>query len=192
MLGGVKDTTVALAYMVLVLLCSLLGGFGTGIFASIAATLCLNYFFLPPVGTFSIDRSQDWMALAAFLISAGVVSQLLSSLRKRALEAERTSEELAGLYRLSQTLMTQPQALDEPERISRAVGDAFSLQLCRFHAPSGARLDVLAGEHEAGVRYLPLQSEGKPLGTLVIKPDRLRQGTLEAISGLLALSLTKS
>ena len=38
--------------------------------------LGLNFFFLPPVGTFTIADPQNWLALTAFLVTAIVASQL--------------------------------------------------------------------------------------------------------------------
>ena len=182
--------TASLAYMVLVLLTSLIGGLGPGISASVAATLCLNYYFLQPVGTFTIERTEDWIALGAFLVSAGIVSRLSSAIQKRAVEAERARDELTGLYRLSRSLMSAPGLLDGPA-IANIFAESFGAEYCSFHEPAGEKLDVLVGEHARGVRYLTLRSGEKLLGVLTIKPDRLAESTLQAAAGLLALVLEK-
>lgn len=184
-------TTVSLAYMLLVLLTSLISGFGAAISASAAATLCLNYYFMQPVGTFQIDRTEDWIALAAFLVSAGVVSRLSSTIKKRAVEAERGRDELAGLYRLSRWLMSVPAGSLDGPAIAAIVQEAFGVEYCSFHVPAGEKLDVLVGEHARGVRYVPVRAGDKLMGVLTIKPDRLAGSTLDAIAGLLALALEK-
>ena len=43
---------------------------------SLVAMLCLNFFFLPPVGTFTIADPQNWVALFAFLAVSLVASNL--------------------------------------------------------------------------------------------------------------------
>jgi two-component system sensor histidine kinase KdpD len=51
---GVNATTVALSFFLVVLLTAASQGIGPAILTSIAGMLCLNFFFLPPVGTFTI------------------------------------------------------------------------------------------------------------------------------------------
>ncbi|HSP07009.1 MAG TPA: DUF4118 domain-containing protein, partial [Acidobacteriota bacterium] len=182
-------TTASLAYMVLVLLTSLISGLGPGIFASVSSTLCLNYYFLPPIGTFVIDRTEDWIALTAFLLSAVLVSQLSSAVKKRAVEAERARDELAGLYKLSHTLMSTPASSLEASTLAKVILEAFGLEYCSYHTSSGEKLDTLVDEHARGVRYVSVRAGEKLMGVLTIKPDRLASNTLNAIAGLLALAL---
>jgi two-component system sensor histidine kinase KdpD len=51
---------------------------------SVAGTLALNFFFLPPVRTFTIADPQNWVALVAFLIAAIVGSNLSATAKERA------------------------------------------------------------------------------------------------------------
>src|SRR4051795_13274192 len=41
---------------------------------SIASMLAFNFFFLPPVHTFALRESENWLALAVYLTTAVVVS----------------------------------------------------------------------------------------------------------------------
>ena len=59
-------------------------GFLSGAAGSISATVCFNYFFLPPVGTFHIAERANWVALICFLIASVVASQLVVRARARA------------------------------------------------------------------------------------------------------------
>ena len=43
---------------------------------AVGATAAFNFFFLPPVGTFTIADPQNWVALFAFLVTALVASNL--------------------------------------------------------------------------------------------------------------------
>ena len=56
---------------------------------SVAATLVYNYYFLPPVGRFTIADPQNWVALAAFLVTAVIASELAERARREALLANR-------------------------------------------------------------------------------------------------------
>jgi two-component system, OmpR family, sensor histidine kinase KdpD len=82
-------TTVAFLYLVAVVFLSMWGGLKVGIAASLLATGCYNYFFLPPLHTFHIDDFRNWTALGAFLLAALVVTRIIVSARTQAAEAER-------------------------------------------------------------------------------------------------------
>ena len=75
-LPDVSVTTVALALLLVVLGAATLSRLPVAIVVSIAAMLTLNFFFLPPVGTFTIADPQNWIALAAFLVVAVIASNL--------------------------------------------------------------------------------------------------------------------
>src|SRR6476659_6174347 len=80
----VNPTTVALSFLVLVLLTSAFWGFRLALFAAFAATASFNFFFLPPVRTFTISDPQNWIALLTFLITAMVASNLAERARQQA------------------------------------------------------------------------------------------------------------
>ena len=67
------------------------------IVTSIVAVLTFNFFFLPPVGTFTIADPQNWIALFAFLVVAVIASNLSASAQDRAREAIARRNELARL-----------------------------------------------------------------------------------------------
>ena len=79
--------TAGFAYLVAVLGVTIWQGVAAGIIASLLATFCFNFFFLPPVGTFHIADASNWVALGAFLVTAIIASQLVRRERRRAEEA---------------------------------------------------------------------------------------------------------
>src|ERR1700676_3147310 len=84
---NVNSTTIALTYLLAILGIATKWGLLEAIVASVSGMLCFNFFFLPPVGTFTIADPQNWVALFAFLVTAVVASQLSASAKRRALEA---------------------------------------------------------------------------------------------------------
>src|SRR6266478_422946 len=80
----VNQTTVALSFLLAILAVSAVWGMAVSVFMSVLAMLSFNYFFLPPVGTFTIADPQNWVALFAFLITSITGSQLSSRIRKEA------------------------------------------------------------------------------------------------------------
>ena len=77
-----NNTTVALTLLLLVLVFAGNWGLRYAVVASLAATVLFNYFFLPPVGTFTIADTQNWVALFAFLGTAMYASHLANRIRE--------------------------------------------------------------------------------------------------------------
>jgi len=96
-LGLANHTTVALSLLLVVLAVATLWGLAEAIVASLVAAACFNYFFLPPVGTWNITETENWVALLSFLVVSIVASQLSERARWRAQEALAHQEEKARL-----------------------------------------------------------------------------------------------
>ena len=97
----VNPTTVALSLLLLILLLAAEWGLRYAVAVSVAATACYNFFFLPPVGTFTISDPQNWLALFAFLATAIIASRLSQRARNEANDARSRQQELEVLFRLS-------------------------------------------------------------------------------------------
>ena len=80
-------TTVALSFLLIVLIVAAVSTRRVAVATSLSAFACFNYFFLPPVGTFAIAKPDDWAALFALLAVSIVASHLSSQARQRARQA---------------------------------------------------------------------------------------------------------
>ena len=67
--------------------------------ASVVGVLCFNFFFLPPVYTLTIADPQNWVALAAFLVTAVTAGQLSELAKRRAAEAEAAGKTASAYNR---------------------------------------------------------------------------------------------
>ena len=99
----INEMTVALAMLLVVLFVSAVWGRWPGLVASVVGMLALNYFFLPPIYTFTIADPKNWVALSAFFITALTAGQLSTWAKQRAAEAEasRSQARLASAYNRS-------------------------------------------------------------------------------------------
>jgi two-component system sensor histidine kinase KdpD len=88
-----NHTTIALTYLLVVLFVAATSELWLAIVASVVCMLCVNYFFLPPVGSLTVLDPENWVALIAFLTVSVVASHLSASARAR--ETERRAAELA-------------------------------------------------------------------------------------------------
>src|ERR1700679_3434524 len=80
----VNQTTVALTFLVMVQLAAFSWGLVYSVSLAIGCTLLYNYFFLPPIGSFTIADPQNWLALFSFLGSAIFISKISESERRQA------------------------------------------------------------------------------------------------------------
>ena len=101
----VNPTTVALTYVLAVLIIAGSWGIVEATAAAVIAVLCFNFFFLPPIGTWTIADPQNWVALFVLMVTAIVVSQLSGRARQRNLEALARQGDLERLYALSRSLL---------------------------------------------------------------------------------------
>jgi two-component system sensor histidine kinase KdpD len=128
----VSSTTVALALLLVVLFAATGWGSRPALLAALLGVVCFNFFFLPPVYTYTIADPQNWMALAAFLITALVVGELSAQAKRRAEEAEagrREFERLYNEYRVAADRARQAEVFEQSERLKSALLDAVTHDL---------------------------------------------------------------
>src|SRR6266568_1215932 len=122
-----NSTTVAMTFLLATLGVATAWGLLEAIIASVAGMLCFNFFFLPPILTFYLADSQNWVALFVFLVTAVVASQLSTSVKQRALEATRRREEMERLYELSRALMLVDKQSSIAGQISQRIAQVFAV-----------------------------------------------------------------
>ena len=206
----VNHTTVALMFLVTVLLTSAYWGLRYAVVMAIGATAAFNFFFLPPVGTFTIADPQNWVALFAFLVTALVASNLAERARREAEGAKQRRREVERLYGLSQRLLASenvlellnalPQYLQETFSIGSAVVMAadhptvYRSSLDAKFEESVLRSTLLRGEPvtQGGVSYVPLRLGMRTVGALGVTGAELSRETLDALGSLAGLAIERA
>jgi K+-sensing histidine kinase KdpD len=125
----ISVTTVALSLLLMVLFIATIWGSRPAFVASVVGMLCFNYFFLPPVGTWTIADPENWVALGAFLVIALTAGQLSARLKQRAEEAEAGRQEIKRLYdELNDAFerASHAEALKQSEKLKTALLDAVT------------------------------------------------------------------
>jgi two-component system, OmpR family, sensor histidine kinase KdpD len=210
-LREVNPTTVALTYVVVVLLAASSWGVVEATTVSVVATVCLNVFFLPPIGTLTIADPQNWVALAVFLVTGIVASQLSGRARRRTIEAEARQRDLEQLYALSRALLLSPGRPTMASAIARHVAEAFDFTSV---AVFDQRADTLSwagpAEHprleprlrevsrqgvslqDGSLLVLAIQLGGAPIGALAIPSGELSDTVVQSIANLAAIGLERA
>jgi two-component system sensor histidine kinase KdpD len=93
----------------LVLLTAVVGvavryGLWPSLFASVVASLCYNFFFLPPIYTFTITDPTNVAAFFFFIVMAVIVSNVAARVRTQAVTATSRARSTESLYAFSRKL----------------------------------------------------------------------------------------
>ena len=206
----VNQTTVALMFLVMVLLTSAYWGLRYAFVMAVIATAAFNFFFLPPVGTFTIADPQNWVALFAFLVTALVASNLAERARREAEGAKQRRREVERLYGLSQRLLASDNVLELLNALPKYVQDTFSVgsvvamaadqptvyrsSLDAVFEENVLRSTLLRGEPitQGGVSYVPLRLGMRTVGALGVRGAELSRETLDALGSLAGLAIERA
>ena len=207
---SVNSTTAGFAFLLGVLWIATTWGFVVAVPASVLAMLCFNYYFLPPVGQFTIADPQNWVALFAFLATALVASHLSDRAQRQTLDARARQRETEQLYALSRSIL-----LGLPDG---SLGQQVVLQILQIYdCASVALYNVATSELHVGgdgdpadfetqLKQVALQggtlSEddllvsavalgGQPIGSLALRGRALSDGALQALLNLVAIALER-
>jgi two-component system sensor histidine kinase KdpD len=138
-------TTVAMTLFMIVLIVAAVARLRVAVVTSIAANLCLNFFFLPPVGTFTIADPHNWVALSAFLLASLVASHLAATARTREAEAIARRDEVARLFDLSRDVLLMPDHPQALAGVAQAIARRFDLAAVAVLLPRGVEWDAFEG-----------------------------------------------
>jgi two-component system sensor histidine kinase KdpD len=143
--GVSNASTGSTVYLLIVLIVAAVSQLRVAVATSIAAMLCLNFFFLPPVGTFTIADPQNWIALFAFLTVSLVASNLSAVARSRTREALSRRDELARLFDLSRDVLLITDSHEGLEVLARAVARRLDLDFVGIAVEAGGAWNVHTG-----------------------------------------------
>src|ERR1700687_680512 len=96
-------------YLLLVLWLGARWGIGPAVAGSVAAFLLYDYFFVPPIGTFTVSGPKEFLELVVLLAVALVTGQLAASLRRTQSSAEVLAAESRALYELATAALRSPE-----------------------------------------------------------------------------------
>jgi two-component system sensor histidine kinase KdpD len=209
----VNQTTVALSFLLAILAVSAVWGMAVSAFMSVLAMLVFNYFFLPPVRTFTVNDPQNWVALFAFLITSIVGSQLSTRIRKEADEAHQRRREVERLYGFSRQLLGEGNVIQLMnaipdyivESFEAGAAELFLAQKDKFYRSGfgAAHLDdekmkaaflrdevTLDTEHSE--YFIPVRLGVRPIGSLGISGAQLSRQSIEAVGTLVAIAIERA
>ncbi len=163
-------------YIFAVLPVAVVWGLAYSVPVAIASMLAFNFFFLPPYHTLTLSDSRNWFALAVFLVTAIVVSELAARARRRARESALLAEVATALLE----------------------GGDVSTQLDRIGAQAARALEIEDARIELGPDGqggYPLSVSGRRVGTISFGHTHVRAGSrrrlLPALASLLGVAIDR-
>jgi two-component system, OmpR family, sensor histidine kinase KdpD len=208
----INATTVGFAYLVAILIIATVWGLLEATVASVLAVLCFNYFFFPPVGSFTIADPQNWVALLAFLVTSIIASQLSARAKYRTQEALERQRDMERLYALSRAILLAESNRTATKQIARQIAQIFDFRGVALYEREPSHIhyagpeDLTAIEEKLrlaasqGTQFRDELDEitvtsirlgGQPIGSLAIRGPALSDGALQALSNLVAIGLEK-
>jgi len=206
-------TTIALVFLLGVLGISAVWGLRQAVFMSVVAAVAFDYFFLPPIGAFTIADPQNWVALVAFLITAIAVSELSERARRGARSAVERRQELERLYAFSQLLLSSDSPAELLNLIPRYIVESFGIRSAAIFLSSrndvyrsGPNIDGLESRNLQLIcvrgeprfdavhqrAFMPLRMGMRVVGCMGVSGSVLSRQTLEAIGSLVAIAIERA
>src|SRR5580698_1704940 len=212
-----NPTSVGFAYLLLVLLLASTWGLVEATVASVAATLAFNFFFLPPIGKFTIADPQNWVALFSFLTTALITSRLSARVKKQALDAVDRQRDIERLYTFSRAILLIDPVEPVAKQLVRKLAEIFELRAAvlydrrtgEIHRAGPSDFDGLEDqlrdaasqgtsffdpEHQRLITAVRLGSE--PIAsfaiTLATPGEFMQDSVLQGISNLIAIGLERA
>jgi two-component system sensor histidine kinase KdpD len=208
----VNPTTVALTFLLAVLVASTFWGLRYSVLLAVLATLSFNYYFLPPYETLTIADPQNWVALFAFLATAILASELSDRARRETANANQRRRDVERLYSFSQRLL----ATENVEELLNAIpgyvcqtfggkSAAMYLLSSRVTYRSDAKVEGLSTEdleavstrgepvidRKRGLSLAPLRLGARQTGAIGLAGPTLPRESLEALGSLVAIAIER-
>jgi two-component system, OmpR family, sensor histidine kinase KdpD len=209
----VNETTAGFAYLLAILFIAARWGLVESITASITAVLEYNFFFLPPIGKFTIADPQNWVALFAFLATAITASHFSRKAKMRAMEATDRQKEMETLYAFSRSILLIHPSQPVAKQLAMQIAQTFSASAIAlydresdqtFHSGPEDFRDPDDRLRKAAVQGTFFRDEAarsvitsvrlgaQPIGSLGLRGLDLSDSALQGLANLVAIGLERN
>ncbi|MBI4903350.1 MAG: DUF4118 domain-containing protein [Acidobacteria bacterium] len=204
----VNAATIALVYLLVILFVATRWGLTEAIIGSVVSTLCFNFYFLPPVGTWTIADPENWVALVTYLATSITASRLSVQARERTLEATARREEMERLYALSRAILLTDPTRPVARQLTNHVARSFEIRAVALYDRATGELHRSGPEdfpgldqqfRQSAMEGTQFQSSDKvitairlgsePVGSIGISRGDLSDSALQGLVNLVAIGM---
>jgi two-component system sensor histidine kinase KdpD len=209
---GLTLGTVGFLYLIFVVVAAFCGGFWQATLVSVIAVGCLDYFFDPPIFSFSVGRLSSWVELSAFEFTALVISQLSNRAQLRAVEAIAERRNTDRLYQAARRMLLLDSRGDVGHLVLSLICETFEIRgVVLFDAHSATTYEsgqpTLGADRQTRQAFLAdsdtfdsdrqswfcvLRVGGQPVGALGLCNTEMSQLAASALASLVAIALERA
>lgn len=212
-LPRINETTVAMTFLLVILVVAANWGLRHAVYLAFLSSAAFNFFFLPPVLTFTIRDSRNWVALFAFLATGIVAAQLAERARSEAAASRARQREAERISGLSQQMMVSGNVIDllnelpymiastfdlsgavvylrEKDRIYRSHPDFMQIATSELRETAFSRDQVI--DDTRNTTLAPILLGTRPIGALGLTGTTTSPEALNAVSGLVAIAIERA
>jgi len=204
--------TAGFLYLVLVVLAAMYDGFWIATATSFVAVACLDYFFVPPLFSLTVNSPEDWAALCAFEFTALVVSRLSYTANVQRAEACAERRDSERLYQTSRRILLFDRSGDPGSPLTSLIYEAFELDSVVLFDAASAKLyaagcsSLQMEEHARGAYCLDanqfhphtstwscvVRLDARPVGGLALRGGAISPLVASSLASLCAIAMERS
>jgi two-component system, OmpR family, sensor histidine kinase KdpD len=139
--GHLSVATPALVLVVPVVAGVAIGGLASGVLAVVAGFVTYDVLFIPPYGTLTVGRAQNWSALVVYAVVMLIVARVVAFLQLTRSQARQNEDATRRLYELSDLLIGEQPVTGVLQVIADSIGQAFQARWVAVLMPEQARSD---------------------------------------------------
>lgn len=191
----------ALLYLLAVVAAEVVGHLYPALFAAGLSFVLLDYFFTPPVHTFRVNKAEDLLVLAIFLMVAAAVSAALSAALEQRARAEAREHQVGALYNVTSRLLSGAGLDVVLVDLAGSLRRLYELRGCRIVVLDAEGREVeraSSGVVDGDVLSVPLVAHGSAVGKIEMAGapaggiGGTEQAVLETFAGQLAMAIERA
>jgi two-component system sensor histidine kinase KdpD len=191
----------ALLYLLTVVAAGVVGHLWPALLAAALSFVGLDYFFTPPVHTFAVDKAEDLLVLAIFLLVAAAVSAALSAALEQRARAEAREHQVRALYNVTSRLLSGAGLDAVLVDLAGSLRRLYGLQGCRIVVldRDGRELErASSGAVDGDPTVVPLVADGASVGRIELlgagvgTVGATEEAVLDTFAGQLALAIERA
>ena len=160
-------------YLLVVVGIAAIGGLWPALAAAVVSSLLTNYFFVPPIHTWTISEPEHLFAIFVFVAVAAVVSGLVNRAARLRVEAQRGRAEAEALAHLAGWLVSDEDPLPGLVEHVRTTFGLDAVSVLRVATDGGWIVEASAGVGRA-LHSRPRDGDARSRRGLVARDPRVR------------------
>jgi two-component system, OmpR family, sensor histidine kinase KdpD len=210
---GARATTAGMVFLVVVVVTATQAGLAISLYSALLCALSFDYFFLPPIHTFTLAGPQEWVSIVTFAVSSLVAGRVAERARIQKEQAEQRREDVERLYLLSQEMMLHEDSASLTRDLPTLVARIFTLEGVVLYVRDRDQFvstvaelaelfkanlrEVTGGAHatiaqQDGFEAHALMVGMRAVGAIAWRPASLSREVATAVSAQVGIALTRA